>query len=260
MENAVQETVVTSPVDAENAESSEMSSTSPDIGVESGSIAEPTQESEPKHAGEAIKREVERRMAKESERLMQQARDAYIAEQGYQWNGKAITTEREYQEALQEKQYYEQYQEQNYPDEVIPELIEAKKIKEQFRTQQEREAQQAKQQTDFQAFVQEYPNVKGEEIPAEVWAEVDKGKSLVDAYAKHENALLKSRIAELEGKKQIEQKNTENKMASTGSVTGNNDGNSTSYFTPEQVDAMSREEVNRNWKSIMDSQKKWYKR
>jgi hypothetical protein len=74
---------------------------------------------------------------------------------------------------------------------------------------QEDEAE-AKRQEDFLAFAKEYPDVQPKDIPQEVWLDVQAGKSLLDAYTKHENKRLK---AELETAKL----NLKNKGRSTGS-------------------------------------------
>lgn len=182
------------------------------------------------------------------ERAKQEARDSYIAEQGYEWNGKPITTESEYREALREQELLEQYQSQDVPDEVIYELIENKKFREKYETEKQQQELQTKQQMDFQNFLEAYPDVKPDSIPVNVWQEVEQGKSLVDAYMKHENRLLKQKL-------NIEQKNQENAGASIGSI--KSDGNSSTFYTKEQVSKMSTKEVNENWKAINESMKKW---
>ena len=240
----VSETVVQDPVDA-GQESQTTNETSESPAVENKAVDAPV--------GEAIKKEVERRIAREKEKIAQEARDSYIRDQGFTWNGKAITTEKEYREALKEQELYEQYRQQSYPDEVIPELVEARKMKEE---QQNR----SQVQMDYQTFLEAYPNIEGKDIPDEVWKQVEQGTKLIDAYMRYENKELKRKLNELSEKESKEQKNLENRRLSTGSVTGNSDGNSSSYYTPEQVERMSQSEISRNWKEIMDSQKRWYKR
>lgn len=53
-------------------------------------------------------------------RAQQEARDAYIAEQGYEWQGKSITTEAEYKAAVREQELLNQYKE--LPPEVAQQL------------------------------------------------------------------------------------------------------------------------------------------
>lgn len=76
----------------------------------------------------------------------------------------------------------------------------------------EKDTAKAKRQDEFLAFSREYPNVKPEEIPQEVWKDFNAGSSLVGAYAKYENKQLK---AQLEAEKQ----NNKNRERSTGSRT-----------------------------------------
>ena len=69
---------------------------------------------------------------------------------------------------------------------------------------------QDKQHGMFQAFVEEFPDVKAESIPDEVWQEVAKTGDLSGAYRRYENGRLK---AELETLRQ----NEKNRERSTGS-------------------------------------------
>jgi hypothetical protein len=65
---------------------------------------------------EALKRQSE----EEHKSAAQQARDAVIAEMGYEWKGKPITTEAEYKQALKEKQLADSLRQQysNVPDDL----------------------------------------------------------------------------------------------------------------------------------------------
>ena len=82
-----------------------------------------------------------------------------------------------------------------------------------------------KRQDDITAFQNEYPDVFAklatdkDAIPASVWADVNKGESLVTAYAKYESAQLKAENEKLKAEaEQIKQKQI-NKSRSTGSQT-----------------------------------------
>lgn len=189
------------------------------------------------------------------ERAKQEARDAYIAEQGYEWNGKSITTETEYREALREQELLQQYQSYDVPEEVIQELVENKKFREKYETEQQKAEREKAQERDFQQFLESYPSVKPDEIPISVWEEVESGKSLIDAYMKHENKLLKEKLGLTNKQESIQQRNQENASASIGSVKSN--GESAPFFTKDQVTKMSTKEVNDNWKAINESMKKW---
>lgn len=189
------------------------------------------------------------------ERAKQEARDAYIAEQGYEWNGRAITTESEYKEALREQELVQQYQNYDVPEEVIQELVENKKFREKYETEQQRAEREKAQEKDFQVFLESYPEVKPDEIPVSVWQEVESGKSLIDAYMKHENKLLKEKLGLTNKQESIQQRNQENASASIGAVKSN--GESAPFFTKEQISKMTTKEVNENWKAINESMKKW---
>lgn len=64
---------------------------------------------------------------------------------------------------------------------------------------------------DIAAFRSTFPNVDGKTIPQSVWEDVGRGMTLVNAYAKYDNA---QKLAEIQSAK----KETENKSKSAGSV------------------------------------------
>lgn len=64
---------------------------------------------------------------------------------------------------------------------------------------------------DIAAFRRTFPNVDGKTIPQSVWEDVGRGMTLVNAYAKFDNA---QKLAEIQSAK----KETENKRKSAGSV------------------------------------------
>ncbi|OMF38778.1 hypothetical protein BK133_00815 [Paenibacillus sp. FSL H8-0548] len=202
-----------------------------------------------------IQKRIDRERESVTKKAAQEARDAYFAEQNIEWQGKKITTESEYKQALKEKELIDKYSEQGLPDDVVQELVEGKKFRDQYNETQKKTADQAKQESDFHAFLETYPDVDPKDIPQTVWDDVSNGKSLVDAFVKHENQTLKQRLAEVEKSKQIEQQNIDNAQASTGAVT--NTGGNPAYFTREQVAKMSISETNRNWTAINESMKKW---
>lgn len=68
----------------------------------------------------------------------------------------------------------------------------------------------AERQAMFRDFIAEYPGVKPEDIPKEVWNECARTGNLVSAYRKHENSRLKAELEELK-------QNQRNKERSTGS-------------------------------------------
>lgn len=81
----------------------------------------------------------------------------------------------------------------------------------------EKQAAEDKRKNMLLSFVEAYPGVKAENIPAEVWQETQKTGDLVGAWAKHENTLLKREKAELEKRIETFEQNAKNAQRSTGS-------------------------------------------
>lgn len=94
--------------------------------------------------------------------------------------------------------------------------FEAQKSKEQA-DQRAKQAEEERQQEDFRRFVQAYPGVKAQDIPAEVWEKVRGGVPLVTAYAQHENKQLREENAALKARAETAEQNKKNEERSTGS-------------------------------------------
>jgi len=141
---------------------------------------------------------------------------------------------------------------------VAKKLYDATKLEEKTIADTKTAKEKEKQDAYLSDFVKKYPDVK--EVPQEVWDRFAKGDiSLVDAYAnttmQSELQELKDKLAKYESKEETDTKNTENAEASTGSVTGN--GTAEHLYTREQVSNMTREEVNKNYNKVIESQKQW---
>jgi hypothetical protein len=126
------------------------------------------------------------------ERARQEARDAYIAEQGYTWNGKQIATESEYQQALREQELIQTYQNQDLPEEVIQKLLQVDALENRFNEQQMEAERQASERKQFEDFVQAFPEVDPTTIPKEVWDKVGEGVPLKYAYMEREVSQLRT--------------------------------------------------------------------
>lgn len=74
----------------------------------------------------------------------------------------------------------------------------------------EEPSEDGRRQTMFANFIQAYPEVKPDEIPAEVWADAARTFDLTGAYQRYENKKLKEEVAKL-------RQNNKNKDRSTGS-------------------------------------------
>ena len=231
-----------------------------DIETEQVEQAENTEPSETKpektftqkELDEIITKRLERERETVTKKTAQEARDAYIAEQSYEWNGNPIKTEAEYKQALEEQKLREKYS--DLPEDVQNELIESKKFREDYTKQQAESQKQAKQQEDYKQFLETFPDTDPKDIPQTVWDEVNKGRSLVDSFTRHENQILKEKLAKLTETEKIEQQNSENAQVSTGSVTGKGDTKPV-RFTAEQVAKMSQTDINKNWGAIQQSMK-----
>lgn len=101
---------------------------------------------------------------------------------------------------------------------------------------------------DVAAFHSLFPDVKAEEIPGEVWERVEGGESLTAAYAVHF-------VREKREEERIAKLNAENEKAAPPPV--RHDGKEESYFSPEAVKAMSRDEVRKNYREILRSMDHW---
>lgn len=86
----------------------------------------------------------------------------------------------------------------------------------QTRAQQEQSEKEQRQRDQFLQFAKEYPKVKPNDIPKEVWEKFKEGMNLTSAYAQYEAKSLRDRVASLEAKLEAEKKNSENKKRSTG--------------------------------------------
>ena len=207
------------------------------------------------------------------ERARQEARDAVIAEQSYEWKGKPITTEAEYKQALQEQELENKIRSRyaNVPDELLNELLESKRFREETmaekkaREESDRKSQGEKDFIDrrnsmYDEFTTEFPDHNTEEkwkaIPKEVFAEADKwltsggreGRRLADALTRYND---KQRRAQ----EQANGADQSNADSSTGSAKGQ--AKSGTFFTRDQVAAMGRDEIRSNYEAIKESEKRW---
>ena len=100
---------------------------------------------------------------------------------------------------------------------------------------------------EISEFSELFPNEQISSLPDSVWERVKEGVPLAAAYA------LFKRKAELRAE-QASITNQKNNKMSTGAI-----GRDTtdSFYTPDEVRAMSRSEIKKNYSKILDSMKKW---
>lgn len=99
--------------------------------------------------------------------------------------------------------------------------------------QQQMEAVRQRQQRDVDEFVQKYPNMDYKTIPAEVWQDVRKGETLVNAYGKYEMQQLRAENQRLQNQLAAKAQNEKNKENSLGSMRSGSQTQKTDPFLDE---------------------------
>lgn len=110
--------------------------------------------------------------------------------------------------------------------------LQAVQTKEQTERQQA-EAMRQRQQRDVDEFVQKYPNMDYKTIPAEVWQDVRKGETLVNAYGKYEMQQLRAENQRLQQQIAAKAQNEKNKENSLGSMRSGSQTQKTDPFLDE---------------------------
>lgn len=118
----------------------------------------------------------------------------------------------------EEQQKLNELIQQNIPPEFAQKLLEHDKIVQEYQTEKQIREQKEKEQKMYLEFLEAYPDVKPEDVPAEVWKEVKEGRSLLDAYVRYENKRLKDEMAKFQQQQQNQQANQTNAASSTGSA------------------------------------------
>ncbi len=137
---------------------------------------------------------------------------------------------------------------ENAPEEKEPSveemLLELKALREELL---EKRKAFEKMSRDIGEFEELFPEKKVNEIPDTVWESVKTGIPLAAAYALYERKNAIRRDA-------AENTNTANSARATGPIGRDVTEN---FYTPDEVRAMSRAEVKRNYSKILESMKKW---
>ena len=101
---------------------------------------------------------------------------------------------------------------------------------------------------DIALFRSLFPDVKGDEIPQEVWDRVESGESLSASYALYA-------VKQYREEERVSKINEENgKKAPPPIEGGSAEGD---YFSPEAVKNMSRSEIRKHYDKILTSMEKW---
>ena len=127
----------------------------------------------------------------------QNAKDEVIAEMGYEWNGKPITTEKQYKEALAEQKNQKRVTDleaKGIDVKAMDEAIENNKSIQEAKELIAQDKATKAQQKNYNDFLAEFPTVKPEAITQETWDLVNKGSSLVDAYTRQESKEMRAKL------------------------------------------------------------------
>lgn len=162
----------------------------------------------------------DRAIARARQEAAQEARDNYIAEQGYEWNGKPIRTEAEYNSAVAEQQFMQQYE--NMPQEIVEELMAARRDREERAQEKQAARAQAAKDADMMDFLAVFQQLNDrpfdgskDVVPQAVWDANRNGTPLRFAYMEHHSMELRNQL------KISKQNETNSKRATIGSVTTN---------------------------------------
>jgi hypothetical protein len=142
---------------------------------------------------------------------------------------------------------------QNIPPHVAKYLQELENDKAKIKREQETQQEKQKQ---YREFFDEYPSVKPEEIPSNVWAEVNRGVPLVYAYAKHDNKVKAELLAKLQKGQSVQRSNDLNNQNSPQAVSEST-GKAPAYFTREAVEKMSRKDTDKYITQILRDMATW---
>lgn len=256
-------------VEPQNVE--QVEATNEPVNAGSGEVTTPTVEGKPVQSAEDNARYAQIRREAESK-----ARDKTIADMNMAWNGQPITTYDQYVKAKAESEQYqkeqairEEYEAKGLPEELVEELVESKRDREERNAEKLKKEAQDKKNAEYNEFFELFKEENGRDydtasdtLPDEVWLmnaeDNPKRKSLVDAYAHHLNKQLKAKIAEYDSKFQAIETNKANSASSPGSVTGNgNSGTDFISFDSYESNKHDQSWVNKNFSKIMESRAKW---
>jgi hypothetical protein len=244
--DATQETFVDSPTEQAETNVETVNADNVNFTTDKHEETKPTQSAEENAKYASIRREYEQKIAQAEQKAINAEYSRLYGD------SHGIHSKADYDKAVELQEQEQQKSEllaRNFSEEDAAEVLEARKLKEELKAEKESKQQQEQQQADMQDFIKNFPDVKPDDIPVEVWKANANGIPLRYAYAEH--ALKSTRTAEVKAKA-----NEENAKGSMGSVSTNGTAND-GYFTKDQVSKMTSTEVVRNYEKICESTKKW---
>lgn len=159
----------------------------------------------------------------------------------------------------EEQQKINELVQKNIPEEYARKLLEHDKLLLDYQNERKRsEAQQSKNKM-YSDFIKAYPEVNNEDIPVEVWQEVQRGESLTNAYARFENKTLKEKLAAFDAQKQTMVANEVNAKTSPGSAKDGGKGQE-DFVSQEQFEEKRSDSnwMSKNYSKVINAP--WYKK
>lgn len=146
---------------------------------------------------------------------------SYLDKQAQQYGMTVEQLVQAYQQQEQQEELNNLIQ-NNIPPHFAQEMLENRKFREQYQTERETNQQKTQQEQMYNEFLQTYPEFndpqKANEISVDVWARVQQGKNLTDAYNEHKVKEYQKQFEALQTKEQAAAANQANALSSTGSV------------------------------------------
>lgn len=176
----------------DSTEEVETLETTEEVTTEAEVTAEPTAEVETEKQFTETQR-----VSQRINEARQQAKDEVIANMGYVWNDRPITTEAQYQQAMAEQaeqQRNAELEEQGIDPKYLDDAVENNPTVKAAKELLAQQATERQRQQLFNDFMAEFPDVPADKISKETWELVNQGKSLVDAYARQEARELKEKL------------------------------------------------------------------
>jgi len=214
-EESVETQEVAEPVETEQVEDTEQT-----VDAEDGEVTPPAVDEKPVQTDEENAKYADMRRKSQADNKIETQKAIDQEYSNMYKDSHGITTKAQYDKAIKEQHRQEELEEMSKtmnPD-IAKELQENKIFRQSVEAERAEKAKQDKIQQGYDEFSKEYPDVKGDEIPAEVWEAMHEGgKSLTDAYTKYESKQLKERIKTLEHNKSNESKSPVGSVTSHGS-------------------------------------------
>ena len=138
---------------------------------------------------------------------------------------------------------------ENVPEAYAREMQENKKFRNRIEAEESVRMDQVARTSEYNDLVEAFPDIDAEKIPQSVWEATENGTPIKYAY-------MEFKMNEMNKSNKAKELNESNSNSTTGSVTGNGSVNST-HYTRDQVEAMSTDEIKKNYKAVMDSYKQW---